>query len=96
MLVDRVVNVIMSQETNEPTPVYLLQLKNKRQYKYYCALIELFAGLCLGRNYTAINILEEVIPKEILVCGLEEVERNKLDDEMKSMYTRLLLRLHLD
>ena len=60
------------------------------------ALIELFSELCLGRNYSAMNILGSLLPIELLVSSFEDVERNKLSDEIKSVFCRLLLRLHID
>ena len=70
-----------------------LKRDDLRMFKYFKALINLNAEMCLQRNYRGINPLREAYPlDQILACTINE----KIDILLRASFAKFLLHLHID
>ena len=69
-----------------------------RLYKYYVALVDLAAELCLQRNYRAFQALQEIFPFEYIYDDrcYSLLMDPELSSKIKSKFVKLLLNLHID
>jgi hypothetical protein len=87
---------------NSSKVVNLCDLKNLSEatdggkyYSFYLNLIGLFADLSYGRNYSAINILKEYFPLDILIDVICD-KTNKYEPNLRTTFTRLIESLYID
>ena len=67
--------------------------RSVRFLDYYRHQLELYANLCLDRQYLAINFIQQQLSLElILKCMSDE----KLPANLRAVFTQLMLRVHLD
>ncbi|CAI2738027.1 unnamed protein product, partial [Dicrocoelium dendriticum] len=65
-------------------------LQDRNLLEYYLRQMELFANLCRGRQYAAINYLTRILPLPILLRCIDD---NRITDDIRAVQCRLLLHL---
>jgi len=73
--------------------ISVIQLRKLMVAEYFVSQIYLYAETCLDRNYISMQLLEEIVPYDILLCLVRDAT---LPDEFKAAVTRLLNCLYLD
>lgn len=67
--------------------------EDNQDYEYFLSLLNLFAEMCLDRNYFSINILENIYKFDLL---FSLIKNDDIDEPLRSYPLNLLLPLHIN
>jgi hypothetical protein len=67
--------------------------EDNQDYEYFLSLVNLFAEMCMNRNYFCIKILENIYKSDLL---FSLVKNDDLDFPLRSKALNLLLHLHIN
>lgn len=89
------IDVLLDADSSMGNWMPLIDYRNfkRKNYGYFLSLIDLSAELCIGRNSRSIETLQEMYSFDTV----QSLVKNKqLPYEMRALFMRILLHLHMD
>lgn len=91
---DGAVDVLLdSEDGGSWQPLSKYRKFSREIYGYFLSLIDLSAELCLGRNSRSLITLQEMYAFDTVTTI---VKANNLPYEMRALFVRILLHMHMD